>query len=151
MATVDQVLGRGLIRPFRRDQKTDFAATGGAALVKAAVGQILGTMCSDPNRPEMQGEMPWRTEFGSLLYLLRHRKNDDALAALARSHVGTALARWEPRVRVTNVEVTREQATSGSGENVLRIWITYDILAQPRRGNAVVARAVTSEVFLAAA
>src|SRR5574340_1155777 len=96
VSTLDQVLGYGLIRPFRHDGRNDFAAAGGVVLVRAAVGQILGTMAG--NGTTTQGEIPWRTEFGSLVHLLRHRKLDATTQALARTWVTDALARWEPRV-----------------------------------------------------
>jgi uncharacterized protein len=56
-----------------------------------------------------QGELPWRTEFGSLLHLLCHQKNDRVLQELARVYVVDALKRWEPRVVVTSVQIAREQ------------------------------------------
>jgi uncharacterized protein len=92
---MQEFLGFGLLRPFRRDQKADFAAAGGGALIRSAVGQILGTVGSSDFT---QGELPWRTEFGSLLHLLRHQKNDRVLQELARVYVVDALKRWEPRV-----------------------------------------------------
>lgn len=53
-------LGFGLLRPFRRDLKADFAADGGERLVRSAVGQILCTMASSDFT---QGEVPWRTDY----------------------------------------------------------------------------------------
>lgn len=99
-------LGSGLLRPFRRDQRADFAEAGGGALIRSAVGQILGTVGSSDFT---QGELPSRTEFGSLLHLLSHQKNDRVLQELARVYVVDALKRWEPRVVVTSVQIAREQ------------------------------------------
>ena len=48
-------------------------------------------------------ELPWRTEFGSLLHLLRHQRSAAVLEELARVYVVDALKRWEPRVVVTAV------------------------------------------------
>lgn len=124
-------LGFGLLRPFRRDQKADFAAAGGEALIRSAVGQILGTVGSSDFT---QGELPWRTEFGSLLHLLRHQRNDRVLEELARVYVVDALKRWEPRVRVTSVQVTREQL---DGENVLAIRLRYNMISTNTPGNNV--------------
>ena len=114
----------GLLRPFRRDRKADFAAGTGEALIRAAVGQILCTMAASEFTP---GELPWRTEFGSGLHLLRHQKNDALLRELARIHVVDALKRWEPRIRVTSVQITRER---DRGENVLAIRLRYAIVAR---------------------
>jgi len=115
-------LGFGLLRPFRRDLKADFAADGGERLVRSAVGQILGTMASSDFT---QGELPWRTEFGSLLHLLRHRRNDAVLQELARVYVVDALKRWEPRVVVSSVQMTRELQ---EGQNVLAIRLRYSLV-----------------------
>jgi hypothetical protein len=109
----------GLLRPFRRDQKADFAAGGAEQLIRSAVGQILGTIGASDTTP---GELPWRTEFGSLLHRLRHQKNDTVLQELARVYIVGALKRWEPRVVVTSVQVTRERR---DGENVLAIRLRY--------------------------
>ena len=106
---MQEFLGFGLLRPFRRDQKTDFAAGGGEAVVRSAVGQILGTIGSSDFT---QGELPWRTEFGSLLHLLRHQKNDRILEELARVYVVDALKRWEPRVVVTSRLTVSSQSFS---------------------------------------
>jgi phage baseplate assembly protein W len=98
-------LGSGLLRPFRRDEKNDFASGSGADLVAACVGQVLGTRASGPSGV---GELPWRPEFGSAdLNALRHAQNDDALADLGVVYVGEALRRWEPRARVTRVTPRR--------------------------------------------
>jgi len=129
---MQEVLGFGLLRPFRRDQKADFAAAGGEQLIRSAVGQILGTVGSSDFT---QGELPWRTSLGSLLHLLRHQKNDRVLQELARVYIVDALKRWEPRVVVTAVQIAREQH---DGENVLAIRIRYDVVSTNVPGNNVV-------------
>lgn len=88
-------LGRGLLRPFRRDQKNDLATATGEALVKACLVQVLGTKADSA---VSSGELPWRTDFGSRLHLLRHQNNTDGMLELAAVMVQEA-ARWEPRVR----------------------------------------------------
>lgn len=131
MTMANELLGFGAIRPFRRDGKSDWAAAGGEALVRSSVGQVLGTMAASEFT---QGELPFRTEFGSLLHLLKHQKNDAVLQELARVHVVDALKRWEPRVRVTSVQVTRERQ---NGENVLSIRVRYDVIDRQVPGNNV--------------
>jgi hypothetical protein len=138
----NEFLGFGLLRPFRRDRKADFAAAGGEALVRSAVGQILGTMASSDFT---QGELPWRTEFGSLLHLLRHQKNDAVLQELARVHVADALKRWEPRVQLTSVQVTRER---DRGENVLAIRLRYNIISANVPGNNVLLADVAQTILV---
>ena len=122
------LIGYGLLRPFQRGAR-DFVADGGADAVKSAVGQILGTLGASATT---QGEIPWRTELGSLLHLLRHQRNDAALQELARVYVTDALQRWEPRVRVTGVKVTRE---TQEGKDVLAIRVRYSIPASGGAGS----------------
>ena len=138
----NEFLGFGLLRPFRRDRKADFAAARGEALVRSAVGQILGTMASSDFT---QGELPWRTEFGSLLHLLRHQKNDAVLQELARVHVADALKRWDPRVQLTSVQVTRER---DRGENVLAIRLRYNIISANVPGNNVLLADVAQTILV---
>ncbi len=133
-------LGFGLLRPFRRDQKADFAASGAEQVIRSAVGQILGTVGSSDFT---QGELPWRTEFGSLLHLLRHQKNDRVLQELARVYVVDALKRWEPRVVVTAVQVAREQQ---DGENVLAVRLRYNVISTNVPGNNVILSGIEQTV-----
>jgi len=138
----NEFLGNGLLRPFGRDRRSDFTAAGGEQLIKSAVGQVLGTVGSSDFT---QGEIPWRTEFGSLLHLLRHQKNDATLQELARVYVVDALKRWEPRVQVTSVAVTREQL---DGENILAIRVRYNIISTNTPGNNVVLSGVEQMLTL---
>jgi phage baseplate assembly protein W len=133
---------RGVLRPFRRDRKADFAAGSGEPLIRSAVGQILGTMAASEFTP---GELPWRTEFGSHLHLLRHQKNEVLLQELARVHVVDALKRWEPRIRVTSVQITRER---DRGENVLAIRLRYAIVASGSAGGGMVTESVEQTVVV---
>jgi phage baseplate assembly protein W len=125
---LDAFLGFGLIRPFRRI-KSDFASTGGRSLVESAAGQILGTRASGET---MQGEIPWRPEFGSRFYLLKHRKGP-AVAELALVYAREAFQRWEPRLTVTAVEAvfdTQRRATA--------IRIRFELIDQNVPGNQVI-------------
>lgn len=135
-----EFLGFGLLRPFQRDAR-DFAAAAGEQLVRSAVGQVLGTIGATENTP---GELPW-TEFGSLLHRLRHQKNDSVLQELARVYVVDALKRWEPRVIVTDVRVSREQH---DGENVLAIRLRYDVVSTNTPGNNVILSGVEQSIVV---
>ena len=99
---------QGLLTPFRRDRKRDFASGSGADLLASKVLQALMTRGATPRS---SGELPWRTAFGAGLDLLRHQRNDAALAELARVHVRDALRRWVPEVDLVEVAVTRDDAT----------------------------------------
>ncbi len=100
------ILGRGLIRPLQRDGKGDFVNATGPALVEAAIVQILATAASSA---KAEGELPWRTEFGSWIYLLRHSGNDELVELLARRYVADAIRRWLPRVAVTGATIERRK------------------------------------------
>jgi phage baseplate assembly protein W len=127
-----EFLGFGLTRPFQRDGRADFAGAGGEQLVRSAVGQVLATVGASELTP---GEVRWRTDFGSLLHRLRHQKNDSVLQELGRVYVVDALKRWEPRVLVTDVRITREEH---DGENVLAIRLRYDVISTNTPGNNVI-------------
>ena len=96
---------RGLLTPFRRDRKRDFAAGSGAALLRAKVLQALMT---EGLTARSAGELPWRSGFGAGLHLLRHQRNDAILSALARVYVRDALAQWVPSAQL--VEFSAERA-----------------------------------------
>ena len=93
---------RGIIIPFQRDRKNDFANATGVELIVSNVRQILGTRATSAAGP---GELPFNPNFGSLLYLLRHQKIDIVRKQQAIVYVVDALRKWEPRVVVTSVQV----------------------------------------------
>lgn len=95
----------GLLAPFRRDRKRDFASGTGLDLLVSKVVQVLAT---EGDTPRSSGELPWRTAFGAGLHLLRHRNNDAALRELARVQVRDALRRWVPSAVVTFLDVRRD-------------------------------------------
>jgi uncharacterized protein len=137
-----EFLGFGLTRPFQRDGRADFAAASGEQVVRSAVGQVLGTIGSSEITP---GELPWRTDFGSLLHRLRHQKNDSILQELGRIYVVDALKRWEPRVLVSDVRITREQH---GGENILAIRLRYDVISTNTPGNSVILSGIQQTIRL---
>lgn len=138
------VIGRGLVRPFRRDDKNDFANAEGVELVKSCVGQILAMMGSSEIS---EGELEWDPERGSLTYLLRHQKNDLVLQELGRVYVVDALRRWEPRILIKAASVTREKAENGD-ETILLIRLLYDIISTNVPGNTVLFADIKQTVTL---
>jgi len=125
--------GRSLLTPFRRDRKRDIASGSGAELLRSKVVQALAT---EGETPQSSGELPWRTDFGSGLHLLRHQRNDEILGELARVYVRDALSKWVPEAEVVSVEASRdgltlsirvrfkERTSSGEGEEV---EVTYSV------------------------
>lgn len=102
MATTER---RGLLAPFRRDGKRDFASGTGLDLLASKVEQVLGT---EGATAKTRGELPWRTSFGAGVHLLRHERNDVVLGELARVRIRDALRRWVPSAEVTKLAVVRD-------------------------------------------
>lgn len=138
-------LGFGITNPFRRGP-ADFVAAGGVELVQSMISQVLGTAASSDYT---QGELPWRSEFGSLLHFLRHRNNDATTRELARVHTADALARWVPQVRLKDTIPESKRGPNGE-ETIALIRLKYDIVGLSRPGNQVLVPNVTQGVSIAA-
>ena len=76
--------------------------------------------------PRLAGELSWRTAFGAGLDLLRHQRNDAALAELARVYVRDALKRWVPEAELVDVLATCQDAE-------LRLRVRFQPTRQGRR------------------
>lgn len=139
--TSQPFLGSGLLRPFVRDQKNDFANSVGVDLIKACVAQILGTFASDPNGT-MQGEIPWRPSFGSRIYLLKHRKGP-MLNELARHYALEAIQQWEPRVTISSCVASFDEDT-----RTLLVQLRYNVISQNVAGNNVLFQDVDQDVTI---
>jgi phage baseplate assembly protein W len=98
---------QNLLIPFRRDKKRDFAAGSGEALLASKVRQALLT---EGATARSSGELPWRTNFGAGLALLRHQRNDVALRELARVYVRDSLNRWVPGAKLLKVDVEQRES-----------------------------------------
>ncbi len=124
----------GIASPLRRDLKRDFAATDGAELLASKVRQVLAT---EGATSRSSGELPWRTSFGSAVHLLRHQRNDAALAELARVYVREALRRWLPDVQVVNVSI---ESVDNTLAVVVRLATRTGTVAIPIDVSALVGR-----------
>jgi phage baseplate assembly protein W len=96
---------QNLLIPFRRDKKRDFAVGSGETLLASKVRQALLT---EGATARSSGELPWRTNFGAGLALLRHQRNDAALKELAGVYVRDALKRWVPGARLVSLSVEQD-------------------------------------------
>lgn len=123
-------LGNGILRPFRRDQKNDFANAAGRDLVLACAAQVLGMRCRGPRGA---GELLWRGDLGSRLYLLRHRLITPTLIELARHYSQDALRKWEPRIVVTRCSLAGDQQ-----RRALRATIGFDLISRNVPSNRVI-------------
>jgi uncharacterized protein len=97
----------GLLTPFRRDRKNDFASGTGDEVLKSQVIQVL---MIEGDTPKSSGELPWRTSFGSAVHLARHHRNDAVISELVRVYARDALKKWMPGVTVTRLDVQQDQA-----------------------------------------
>jgi phage gp46-like protein len=113
---------RGLLTPFQRDRKRDFASGERDDLLASKVEQVLAT---EGSTLRSTGELPWRTAFGTPLGVLRHQRNEVVLGELARVYIRDALAWWVPEATLVAVEVQRE-----GGE--LRLRVRFQAAGQER-------------------
>jgi phage baseplate assembly protein W len=100
----EQFVGAGLAFPLRVD------ATGSLALVERereleeSIRLILGTS---------PGERPMRPEFGCKIHDFVFAPADASTAGLIAYEVRAALARWEPRIDVVDVDVAPDPIDGG--------------------------------------
>lgn len=99
----------GVLIPFRRDRKRDFASGDRDELLASKVEQVLAT---EGATARSSGELPWRTALGCPLQLLRHQNNDAILAELARVYVRDALRKWVPEAQIVELGVVRDESTA---------------------------------------
>ena len=127
VAADNNPLGCGIVRPFRRTARGDFANDCGEILVRSDLGQLLGIVL---------GEVPWRTGLGTRIYQLRHRANTQALGELARVEIEEAIRKYEPRVALLDVSADPIQVGT---ENRIELRIRYRIGGtQEREDSAII-------------
>lgn len=136
-------LGYGIITPFQREA-SDFANSGGVDHIQSMISQVLGTRAGSDFT---QGELPWRSDFGSLTDHLRHKNNTPILQDLARVYVAEALSRWIPQIRLKRVEASKKDGPNGR-ETVLLLKIVYDVIGTQRPGNNVLLTDVSQNLEL---
>ncbi|GIK33176.1 MAG: hypothetical protein BroJett009_21680 [Armatimonadota bacterium] len=101
---VKDFLGAGWKFPPRLDSRGRIELVRQEQDVEEAIKIILLTR---------KGERPMRPEFGSDLHRLVFDPNDATSAGMAKRFVMEALARWEPRIEVTDVEAWADEADPG--------------------------------------
>jgi phage baseplate assembly protein W len=134
--------GHGMLRPFVRDGQGDWAHTSDISVVRANVGQVLGTLASSGSS---HGELRWKPEFGSLLHLLRFRNLDETTAEMGRTYVVDALTNWLTRIRVKDSSVVLDYDNTR-----LVITIVYDVLASNRHSTLATGQSASVAVNLGA-
>lgn len=92
-------IGRGLSFPFAVNAAGGLRLVGGQEEIEQAIRLVLGTA---------YGERPMRPEFGCGIHDFVFAPADGATAARIAFEVRSALSRWEPRIDVVDVVVTRD-------------------------------------------
>jgi phage baseplate assembly protein W len=114
----DSFVGAGVGFPLRLDAVGSIALVGSDADIEEAIRLILATA---------PGERPMRPEFGCGIHRYLFAPADGGTAGSMAEEVRQALARWEPRIIVTRVDVTIDTEV----RNCLWIDVGYEI----RRSN----------------
>jgi len=125
----DTLLGRCIVQPLRR-AGNDFISSGGEALVRAAIQQILHTRL---------GELPWRPSFGINLEEYRHQNLTDAMASALASDIVEALTEYEPRLDIVACRVDQK-------ENRIRVVVQWQISTEALSGNSTLLGPIKQEV-----
>ena len=120
----DDYIGAGWAFPLRTNSRGGIALVRREQELEEAIRLILATY---------PGERPMRPEFGSRLRDWVFRGSDTNSLAGLSLEVRTSILRWEPRVEVKNVRVTRD----GDAGNKLLIDIEYQPLDTNDRRNLV--------------
>jgi len=109
-----EFIGSGWAFPLRTTATGEIALVSGEKEIEEAITLILSTSF---------GERPMRPEFGCGIHDYVFASADATTAGLISYEVKRSLARWEPRVEVTDVIISLDKANSG----VLYIDIRYSI------------------------
>ncbi|WP_327397367.1 GPW/gp25 family protein [Streptomyces phaeochromogenes] len=121
--TTDAWIGQGPAFPFRPGPDGRLAYTSGDAVIRQSIETILDT---EP------GERVMLPTFGCGLRRFLMQPNTPATRASMQQEISGSLARWEPRVQVTEVSVS-------PGDDPALVWIAirYTQLADRRDDDLV--------------
>ena len=124
MSDANSFVGAGWHWPLTTDQTGAVALVRGTTELEQAMYLVLAT---NP------GERPMRPEFGARLRQFVFASGDATTAGLIAAEVQSALARWEPRVTVEQVDIT----TDADDQSTLWIDIGYTVRSTNDRRNLV--------------
>src|SRR3954453_7243546 len=115
--------GRGGMYPLQLSPKGGIRESSGFAKIEQSIRIILGTQ---------YGERVMRPTFGCNLKSLVFAPNNAATAQLAAYYVRDGLGRWEPRIDLTDVTVTNDNAGG-----LLLIEVRYTVKASQGVGSLI--------------
>jgi hypothetical protein len=110
----EDIIGRGWVFPPKIDAQGKVALTSKRNEFEQAIQIILSTS---------PGQRVMRPNFGCRLHELVFAPNNSHTAASARRYVEEALGMWEPRIRVTRVEVRPDPSETSR----MLIYIDYEV------------------------
>jgi phage gp46-like protein len=128
------LVGFGLLTPFRRSGGGQFLAGGGTLRLRSALQQTLGIRASTETEI---GELAWRPEFGSKLHRLKHANHDLMTQEEAKLYVEEALGRWMPLIVVKDVVPLPPQEPH---LNALYLRVKFDFVRTRGPGSNVILR-----------
>ena len=117
-------IGRGFYWPMQVDHTGSLRLTDGAADLDRSMTVVLSTA---------PGERLMRPEFGCRIWELMFEPVTPNLLGLLDHAVREALAQWEPRVTVEDVETVPEP----QNPSLITIYVTYRVKATNDRRNLV--------------
>ena len=120
----ESIVGRGWTFPPKIDAQGGLALTSEISELEQAIQIILSTS---------PGQRVMRPTFGCRLQELVFAPNDSRTAAQARRFVEEALGMWEPRIRVTEVNIGPDPDAA----NRLLIAIEYELKSTHDRRSLV--------------
>jgi len=98
-------VGAGWSFPLRTDATGSIALSSGDRELEEAIALVLGTA---------PGERPMRPEYGCAIHDFVFAPADATTAGRIAYEVRASLDRWEPRIEVTDVEVTFDPADAAT-------------------------------------
>ena len=117
------IVYNGIKFPFQKGGTSFPAAATDADLIRDSLMQLVLTM---------NGERIMRPEFGTNATAFVFENNDTVLSNLLRSEIQGVVAKFEPRIQLTNIMVERR------GTEIV-LTISYIVLATRKTGAAAVA------------
>jgi phage baseplate assembly protein W len=121
---MDELIGKGWTFPTKVADDGTIALVGGPEDIDRSIQLIMRTA---------PGERPMRPEFGCGAHSWIFAPVDATTGGQIAQAVHAALERWEPRITVTDVDVTADDMTNG----LLYIDIHYQIRATNSPRNLV--------------
>jgi len=114
----------GLPYPVIKNPLGFFRTQSGVSQIKS---DLLSLLLTNP------GERVFLADYGTPLKRLIFEQNDAALETMAQNMIAEAISTWEPRIAVSQIEVSRETPNSSLNpmdpredvDNILYIKITF--------------------------